>query len=81
MRRTRSIEIPVTWHKLRDDTVVSVRCDHDGLQTERTTVLQPCYYTREERLEQQRGADPRTEQTTTREPDWGNPCELRRPKS
>ena len=62
-----------TWHRLCDDTVVSSRCDHDGLQAERTTVLQPYFLlTREEdSIEQFRAPDPRTEQTT-REPDWGN---------
>ena len=48
------------------------RCYRDRLQSERTTVLQPYFYTREERLDPAtEGADPRTEQTT-REPDWGN---------
>ena len=51
VRNTRSIEIPVTQHKLFDDTVGSVRCGHEGLQTARTTVLQPYFYTREERLD------------------------------
>ena len=49
----------------------------------RTTVLQPYFYTHEERLdrgEQGKGADPRTEQTT-RAPDWGNLAEIRRAKS
>ena len=42
------------------------------------------FYKREERLdraEQSKGADPRTEQTTTREPDGGQLAELRRAKS
>ena len=30
MRSTRNIEIPVTWDKLCDDTVGSVRCRHEG---------------------------------------------------
>ena len=72
MRSTRSIEIPVTWHKFSDDTVVS---GHEGYR-QRTTVLQPYFYTRKERLDgATKGADPRTEQTT-RESDWGNLAEL-----
>ena len=48
---------------------------------ERTTVLQPYFYTREERLDRAtKGSDPRTEQTS-REPDWGNLARYDRARS
>ena len=63
----------MTWHKLCDDTVDSVRCGHEGYRQSVRRYCNLYFYPREERLDRAtKGADPRTKQTTTRELDWRN---------
>ena len=67
MRSTRSIEIPVTWHKLCDDTMGSVCCRHAGYRQSVRWCCSPTF-THAKKDSSNKGR----EQTTSREPGWGN---------
>ena len=69
MRSTRSIERHGTSFVMTQWAVCAAAMKVTAVRE----TLQPYLYAREERLdraEQIKGADPRTERTTTREPDW-----------
>ena len=55
VRNTRSIVLPVTWHKLFDDAVVSVRCGHEGYrQSARRYCSLTCTHAKKDSIEQQK---------------------------